>query len=165
MSIFFSKHKKLILSLILILLISSLGIFILGAGKAQAFWPFDKITNILEAFDPYALVIGVIAAIGTAIHSLVSLFFWLAAMLLEIAFGLEKFTDAEVVKMGWKITRDLTNMFFVLILLVIAFATILRIETYGMKSLLPKLIIVALLINFSLVLAGVVFPSTNSFLL
>jgi hypothetical protein len=47
-------------------------------------------------------------------------------------------------------------MFFVLILLVIAFATILRIETYGMKALLPKLIIAALLINFSLVLAGTI---------
>ena len=76
--------------------------------------------------------------------------------------------ESDVVKEGWKIVRDLTNVFFVLVLLIIAFATILRIETYGMKALLPKLIIAALLINFSLVIsyvfldfAGVI---TNTFL-
>lgn len=102
-----------------------------------------------------------IAGLGAIIHSLVSVFFWLASMLLELAFSLEKFTTAGVVKMGWGLTRDLVNLFFVLVLLVIAFATILRIESYGAKQLLRNLIIVALLINFSLVICGAIIDSSQ----
>jgi len=56
-----------------------------------------------------------------------------------------QFTKVSIVTIGWTITRDLANYCFLfLILLVIAIATILRVETYGMKALLPKLIIAAL---------------------
>jgi len=144
---FFSQHKKIIFSSCLILLISFLGIFVFGAEEAKAGLLIDF------SFDVIAKAISVI---GVIIHSIVSLIFWLASMTLEMAFGLEKFTDAPVVELGWKITRDLTNMLFVLILLGIALATILRLETYGMKQILLKLVVAALLINFSLVLAGVV---------
>jgi len=65
------------------------------------------------------------------------------------------FRKAPVVITGWNVIRDLTNMFFVFILLIIAFATILRAESYGMKQTLWKLIVAALLVNFSLVIAGV----------
>ncbi|MBU4375214.1 hypothetical protein KKH38_01785 [Patescibacteria group bacterium] len=64
------------------------------------------------------------------------------------------FINAGVVTLGWPIVRDLCNMFFVLILLVIAFATILKIENYNAKKLLPKLLIMAVLINFSKTICG-----------
>lgn len=66
------------------------------------------------------------------------------------------FTNSVIVQTGWRITRDLANMFFILILLIIAFATVLRFKTYAVQSLLFKVVAVALLINFSLVIAGVV---------
>jgi len=44
-------------------------------------------------------------------------------------------------------------MSFILILLIIAFATILRQESYS-KKLLPKLLIMAVLINFSRTIFG-----------
>jgi len=47
-------------------------------------------------------------------------------------------------------------MFFILILLVIAFATILRIESYNYKKTLPKLLIMAVLINFSRTICGLI---------
>ena len=71
------------------------------------------------------------------------------------------FKDMDMVKMGWTITRDIVNMFFILGLVVIAFATILRIETYGIKTLLPKLIIIALLINFSYLVCGLIIDATQ----
>jgi hypothetical protein len=67
----------------------------------------------------------------------------------------------ETVKTGWTITRDFSNMFFILFMVIIAFATILRFERYGIKKLLPKVIGVALLINFSLVLCSVVIDFSN----
>lgn len=64
------------------------------------------------------------------------------------------FIDAQAVVEGWAIVRDLSNMFFVVILLVIAFATILHIEEYNYKKWLPKLILMAILINFSKTICG-----------
>lgn len=52
----------------------------------------------------------------------------------------------------WLLIRDFVNIFFILILLVIAFATIFNVKNYKAGDLLPKLIIAALLINFSLVI-------------
>ena len=141
---FFLKHKKTISSLILI--ISFLAIFSLGVKEVNAADPLGVVDGMKS------LLGGALLAIQETIGSLVG---WFAGM----AQGILGYTDtqnAQMVKDGWGIVRDLVNMFFVLILLVIAFATILRFEPYGIKALLPKLIIAALLINFSLVLAGVV---------
>lgn len=64
------------------------------------------------------------------------------------------FIHSPAVSNGWKIVRDVCNMFFVLILLIIAFATILKIENYSYKKWLPKLILMAILINFSKTICG-----------
>ncbi len=138
------KLKKHFLVFGLILLTSSLGIFVFGANEARALdIPGSDIVG--SFFGNLLLMIQ--GAIG-----------WLVAIFAGLAQGALKYTDlqnAPIVKEGWRILRDLVNMFFVLVLLAIAFATILRLESYGMKSLLPKLIGVALLINFSLIISGV----------
>lgn len=65
------------------------------------------------------------------------------------------------VKIAWGVMQSLANMFFILILLWIALATIFDFEEYTMKKLLPKLIIMALLINFSLVITAMVVDVAN----
>ncbi len=85
---------------------------------------------------------------------------WFADLLTWV-FQIQTFTRVPAVQAGWTIARDLANMFFILILLVIGFATILRAESYGIKKLLPRLIIIALLVNFSLLAAGVVIDVGN----
>lgn len=67
----------------------------------------------------------------------------------------------EIVKTGWDVTRDFANMFFILFMVIIAFATILRFEEYGVKKLLPKVILIALLINFSYVICAVIIDFSN----
>jgi len=79
-----------------------------------------------------------------------------ASKLLEASFKIEQFRGVPIVETGWNITRGLCNMFFALILLVMSFSTILRIEEFGAKRLLWKLTVSILLINFSLVIAGIV---------
>ncbi len=137
-------NKKLILSIGLILLIGFLGIFIFDIKPAQA-------GPIEWAVKGFLYVIGFVSA---KLFELLGQLLNLIAGVINGIIHYIKFTTDPIVVAGWTIVRDLTNMFFVLILLIIAFATILRIENYGMKQLLPKLIIAALLINFSLVLAG-----------
>ncbi|MBX4187239.1 MAG: hypothetical protein KW802_03235 [Candidatus Doudnabacteria bacterium] len=58
-----------------------------------------------------------------------------------------------IVDLGWSIVRDFANMFFILILIVIALAAILRIESYDYRHLLAEVVMMALLVNFSKVIA------------
>ncbi|OGF20824.1 hypothetical protein A2316_01820 [Candidatus Falkowbacteria bacterium RIFOXYB2_FULL_38_15] len=59
------------------------------------------------------------------------------------------FANSTAVISGWVIVRDLVNMFFVVVLLVIAIATILKIESYSYKKMLGRLVLMAVLVNFS----------------
>jgi len=61
------------------------------------------------------------------------------------------------VNAGWDITRNFSNLFFALILLIIAIATVLQIgalDNYTAKRMLPNFIFVALFINFSKAIVG-----------
>ena len=69
--------------------------------------------------------------------------------------------NMRAVELGWSLARDTVNMFFVIFLLVIAFATILRIESYHYKQLLPKLVVSILLVNFSRTICSVLIEFSN----
>ncbi len=86
----------------------------------------------------------------------IGLFFSYIASWLGSVAQWNHFIDVTAVTTGWVIVRDLCNMFFVLIILVIAFATILKYENYSVKKLLPKLLIMAVLINFSKTICGLI---------
>jgi hypothetical protein len=64
-------------------------------------------------------------------------------------------SENPLVTSGWQFTTGLVNTFLILIFVIIALAYILRIETFGAKKALPRLIIVAILINFSLVFIAI----------
>ncbi|MBI5135693.1 hypothetical protein HZA86_05705 [Candidatus Uhrbacteria bacterium] len=100
-------------------------------------------------------IIGIILGI---ILEVVSIFFkillnMIAGSLLALL-QFNNFSDLPQIGEVWKLMRDLANMFFIIILLLIAFGTILRVEKYNWKSTLPKLLIMAVLINFSRTIAG-----------
>jgi len=71
----------------------------------------------------------------------------------------------EGIKTGWVITRDMANLFFIFIILYIAIAIILQLSGYGMKDLLVKVIIIALLVNFSGLITKVIIDGSNIFAL
>lgn len=62
---------------------------------------------------------------------------------------------------GWRLVRDFLNMFFIIILLFSAFATIFQIDQYNLKKILLTLIIMALLVNFSFPISRVVIDAAN----
>ena len=59
------------------------------------------------------------------------------------------YTSGGVIDIGWPIVRDLANMALVLILVIIGLATALRLSEYEARKTLPRLLIDALLINFT----------------
>jgi hypothetical protein len=73
------------------------------------------------------------------------------------------FLDAPMVLVGWRLIRDIANMFFVIILLVIAFATILGQENFEWRRTLVKLVLAAIFINFSLLICGLVIDAAHVF--
>lgn len=73
------------------------------------------------------------------------------------------YIDAPIVVVGWTMVRDIANMFFVVIMLVIAFATILGLEQYEYRKLLVKLLLMAIFINFSNMIAQLVIDIAHVF--
>jgi len=65
------------------------------------------------------------------------------------------------IELGWGLTRDLANIIFILAFVVIGLATALRIGGYHAKKTLPTLIIIALLINFTPVICGLIVDASN----
>lgn len=66
------------------------------------------------------------------------------------------FINENVVTQGWKVVRDICNMFFVLGLLIIAFGTVLRLPNYSGKNSLKNLIVGAITVNFSRTICGLI---------
>ncbi|MDD5318406.1 MAG: hypothetical protein PHF79_01095 [Candidatus Pacebacteria bacterium] len=67
----------------------------------------------------------------------------------------------QTITTTWSTFRDLANIGFIFILLYISIATVLRISGYNAKTLLAKLIIVAILMNFSLFFTKVIVDASN----
>lgn len=108
-------------------------------------------------------ILGTIGAVITFIFSLVQSVIviigmwvlWFVSLLLGMVIGASRFITHPFVETGWPFVLGFANLGFLLALLFIAFATVLRLEGFGVRRMLPRLLIAALLINFSLIIAGV----------
>ena len=157
-SIIFQKikninHKKILLFAVLILIITPLiSDAFIGTGIFDFFT--SMLAGISEMVHPFAafftLILMTLILSGMSLH--------VAAMLLKIAMDPSKLSvlESSVVQVGWQFTSSLANTAIIVALVVIGLATILGKENYGAKKTLPKLIIVALLINFSLVFVAAI---------
>lgn len=106
----------------------------------------DAINWVLVIFANF--LAWVIQMIGNLVVMLVD-------TLIQIA-QYNTFVDAHPVEVGWPLVRDVTNMFFIVILLLIAFSVIIRWSKFNdWKRTLPKFLLMAVLINFSLPLIGI----------
>ena len=164
---FFSQNKKALI------LIIGLGLFfsLIPFSTAQAAWwndIIDKLRNLVDYLLTLPLRIAALfIAIPLAIIALgagvlytivVAILGWVKVIALSVPVIPAK---VGVVNVGWTITQNLANMFLILIFVFIGLATILRLREYEAKKLLPTLILVALLINFSPVLVGFVVDISN----
>lgn len=132
--------RKLVLPVALFALVGVFGL----AAHAQA----APLTTIESG------VITIIGAIAVFFGwAMTQILVFLTEMLVAVA-GYNGFATAGAVERGWVIVRDLTNMFFILVMLIIAFGTILGVEEYSYKRMLPRLLIMAVVINFSKVICG-----------
>lgn len=127
-----------------------------AAGSAEAAQKagkgfMDKTADILSA----SVLNGISLILDVAMNLVGEVIIFMFDFIVLLA-QYNNFTNAEIVRIGWPVLRDLVNLFFVIALLVISFATVLRIESYSYQKLLPRLVIVALLVNFSKLITGLV---------
>lgn len=75
----------------------------------------------------------------------------------------ETYRGFAFIEEGWRMTRDISNIFFIFSLLMIAISIILRVNAIvaNPKKLLINVIVVALLINFSLFFTGIIIDASN----
>jgi len=131
------KNKKFLAFFTLLVL--TLGIFIFGYGaQAQdSEWAGRIVGGIIGI---------IISALGIILVLVIKGLIFIASY--------QHFIDSQAVVLGWVIVRDVCNMFFVIVLMIIAFGTILHLENYSYKKWLPKLVLMAVLINFSKTICG-----------
>jgi hypothetical protein len=146
---FFSKinNKKAIVSIVLFFCVFG----VLGvADSCSADW-IDMVLNPLDTIF-VGLMSGITQVAIWVCGAIISIVIWAVIHISHY----NNFINEPSIIDAWVIIRDLCNMFFILVLLVIAFATILRMENYSWKKLLPKLLIMAVLINFSKTICGLI---------
>jgi hypothetical protein len=89
----------------------------------------------------------------------------LAAMLFNAMVALtlssKMYSGSAFIPTAWAVVRDLSNIFFILVLLYIAIRLILGIGGSEGKKMIVQVIIMALLINFSMFFTEVVIDSSN----
>lgn len=133
-------------SVFLVLLFVVVGLT-LSAHGARAGWDNNWFTELIS----YALF---------PVLELLALVLSWVAEITNWAMQPSPITTSSFVKAGVNATRDFANSLFILILLGIALDFILF-NSFGVKRALPKLLIIALLINFSVPIAGVVLDFAN----
>ena len=104
----------------------------------------------------------VLFALNYLVGLIGSVLFSLASLLVE--FGLYLNTtilQSQVVQLGWRIMRDLANLGFTIGIVVIAYATMLGNESFGIKKTLLNFIVAAVMINFSFSIAGFMIDASN----
>ncbi len=132
--------------------------------KQNNFWLSLMTVMAISLLLPNLSSAGVAAVLGNAVGGILFLIlftpfiflFEIEMIILPIIAQFNNFTHIDGITNGWKILRDLSNMFFIVVLLLMSFATILKMQTYGYKELLKNLIIMAILINFSKTIAGLI---------
>jgi len=123
--------------------------------KGVPAWDPNWIEHKLCLFQK-GIVEGTGKLVSGLMNSLISLILWAFD---PATYG--GFVENDSVKAIWETLRDFMNLALVLILVFIAIATILGIKKYRWQETLWKLIVVALLINFSLIIPGVILDTSH----
>jgi hypothetical protein len=150
---FFLQHRKAFLGITCFIVVVVVGSFIV-IQPARA--------DVLPSWEGFKdVIIRTLSTIALALARFcLKLTQFMVDFLLVIA-GYNGYLDSTAVNVGWVMVRDLTNMGFVVILLIIAFATILGFERYEWKKLLPKFIFAAILVNFSRTICGLLIDASQ----
>lgn len=99
----------------------------------------------------------VVKGIAAIVQVLIDLFGKLAIQLIHILIlvaGYNSYMTAPAVTAGWVILRDVANLFFVALILVVSIGSIVNPDRFGGARQVFRILLYALLVNFSRTIAG-----------
>src|SRR3989338_6572962 len=144
----FQKNKKVSLAILFAVVLVLLPTH---PAKAEgcSFLSSNPITDcILEGTSYFIFLLFTL--VGNGIAGLVGILYWVINIPVYPSGGI------AVIDESWKIMRNFANMFFIVALILMAFATIFDVlpgaAKYNARALFGRFLLTALLINFSLVL-------------
>jgi len=108
--------------------------------------------------DILGWIVGVLLNFGFGIFNNLLV---VAGKLMNWVFSIETYSNIPAINTSWGVLRDLSNMFFIPVLMVAAVATILRYDKYSFKNMLKPLLISIVFINFSRTIANIVIDFTQ----
>ena len=111
-------------------------------------------TAISSLTSIFGYIITFVAGIMVAVLS------WAIGVILQISLDT---ISSPAIQAGYSVTLSIANLGFLLGVIIVAIATILRNQTYGIKTFLYKIVVMAVLVNFGLILAGGLINISNSF--
>jgi len=153
-----SSPKKIALGILILFLTIFLPLHFCSA----AWW--DSILNVGLGL-PSRIIVAFLLSLILVIGLVLSIGVYLAAVLLGWVTGPDflggHFTTGLIVDAGLAVVQPLANVLILIAILIIGIATIMRIESYGMRRLLLPLIVVALLLNFVPTLMGFIVDGAN----
>ncbi|GEM_PF-6862991 len=121
--------------------VCALALFLIAVPTSAHAFGLDDIG--MAAFN---LIVTILAMV---VQFLANIFTYIVDIFLGFA-RYNGFADALPVRLGWVIVRDICNMFFIVILLISAFSTIIPWDaSLRYNAVVPKLLLMAILINFS----------------
>ena len=118
---------------------------------------FAVILQYLEVISaPAKAILDITRVTLTAVDTGSKQFLNFLGSMLVTMLSQDKYITNPIVQGTWPFIQGIANLGFIIALLYIAFATTLRLDsvTTSVQRLLPKLLIAALLVNFSLVIGG-----------
>ncbi|TSC83387.1 MAG: Uncharacterized protein G01um101417_643 [Parcubacteria group bacterium Gr01-1014_17] len=152
--------------LLIITILLGIALAPVGAGVAFAEGEGGVIGKVMGFFSFGDQITFFIAEVGNAVLTLVSKVLDIAGAVLN--FSVEKtinmsefLAQVKIVDVGWKVFRDIANLFFIFVLLWIGIRTILGLGGGEIKKLLLNVVIMALLINFSLFITKAIVDAGN----
>ncbi len=144
-----SRHKNIATKRVRVGIFALVGSFLFhvpfASAESTTSGSILAVDSILQMFA--SLAFSIAAAITQWIVLIID------AMIPIMTFN--NFVGNPVVKAGWAIVRDTVNMFFVVILIIIAFGTIFGAERFKWQQQVPRLLIMAIVVNFSKTLCGI----------
>ena len=161
------KHKKILLSALFLFFAGLFFVANIHTIFAQAIDPSTATSAIDAAKNVGGIGEWLLWAFNVLLLAIFNVMAWLvtyAAAAMQYALdpaAVKALFSMDAVYTLWQMVRDFFNLFFILTLLFIAFATIFQISKYNYKMLLKMLLLMALLVNFSWPITRFIIDATN----
>ncbi len=171
-----SKTKKILIRTTIFLLLAFVlitPIFIFADQPANTKTGVDTV-DTTDSSNPVVTTLIELLGIDKIVSTIAQMALWLCSLLLSLVglifeqsvkYGIQNFSalagNVSMVSVGWVVARDISNIVFIFLVLWVGLSTILGLHHGSTMGSIMKIVVAALLINFSLFITKAVIDVAN----